>query len=148
MPIIYRELVDTDMPQLLTLATEIHNEHRDRWPKLYGDTPYLDKLDAYDYHEGAFEEGKLVGLLLAQRKRYPGVEDSHAMNITHLGILNGYRGVHIGTELVRLFQENCRETGNTRITLGVDSLNVGALEFYSGLGFAEYRKQLYIEVEP
>lgn len=89
-----------------------------------------------------------MGILLAQKKQYPGVEDSHAMNITHLGVLQGYQGTHIGSGLMQLFQDHCRETGNTRITLGVDSLNVEAIMFYSGLGLAEYGKHLYIEVEP
>lgn len=146
MPIIYRELKNEDWPQLLKIVTDIHKEHRDRWPNLYGPTPYLDKLIAYDYREGAFEGDKLVGIILGQKKRYPGVLDSRTMAITHLGVLNGYRGIHIGKGLVSLFQDYCRETGNAKITLSVDSLNVGAVAFYLTMGFAEYKRDFYLEV--
>jgi GNAT superfamily N-acetyltransferase len=57
-----------------------------------------------------------------------------------------YQNYHIGSLLLRRVVEWAKSKQINRIELKVYSFNTGAIEFYSGKGFKELNKTMYLNL--
>jgi ribosomal protein S18 acetylase RimI-like enzyme len=89
----------------------------------------------------AWDEARLVGSALLRWEGPFNAEVAAALpQQVELGFLQiepSYRGRGIGTALLRLAEQRCRERGITRLGLAVATDNDRALRLYQRLGYAD-----------
>lgn len=85
-----------------------------------------------DFLEGAWEDGRMVGYLRAERGRFDRV--AHTAYIV-VGILASHRGQGIGTALLEHVTGWARTSGVRRLELTVECRNGAARHLYEKSGF-------------
>lgn len=83
-----------------------------------------------DYLAAVLPDGRIVGKIGIQYDKPPGAGTLHQFDV-----IEGLRGQGIGTMLVARAERLIREHGWSRITLGVEESNEGAIRLYRRLGY-------------
>lgn len=128
------------------------------FPIAYNDTFYEDVVQRGDQNlnKFAYWRGRVVGALCARIETVEG-EDRKRIYIMTLGVMAGYRGRQVGTQLIASLLEYCEGqlegdlTGVDEIALHVQISNEGAIKFYtSRFGFVqgEMVENYYRRIDP
>lgn len=108
---------------------------------------------------GAFEENKLIGILELSHEKW-----NNRLRISNIHIESDYRKLGIGSKLMDIAIQNCREIEARGIVLETQSCNYPAISFYRKCGFEligfdlthysdddvkkkEFRMEFYLEVK-
>jgi ribosomal protein S18 acetylase RimI-like enzyme len=84
----------------------------------------------------AFQESKAIGIAVCFRG-FSTFSARPLINISDLGVLPGYRGQSIGTNLLKAVEKKAKEIGCCKITLEVQENNHRARSVYKKAGFAQ-----------
>ncbi len=94
---------------------------------------------------GAFHDKKIVGFLMSYS--YPFREDSNRLYISIIHVLNEYRNIHIGEELLSHIEKIAKNKGFTRLFLHTEATNEKMCNFYEKNGFTRERVQYVKSIE-
>ena len=83
-------------------------------------------------------DGKIVGVAHVERDTSPTIEHSGHCGELGIRLMKGYRGMGIGTELIKVLFDLCKNIGMKLIVLATAATNTSALHLYGKLGFKEY----------
>lgn len=154
--ILIRRFKEEDLPEALRLCAEVREYHRE---VLGG---YFREIDE-DFERDAFLESldgervlafcavtsddAIAGILLAERKFQPYLEEPDTVYVSSLGVFKEYQGNGVGKALMDALYQYCQYNGIKEIKLGVFNKNVSAYKFYENLGFKplEQKMQLWVE---
>ncbi len=111
----------------------------------YGDAEKKTE-ELYEYIEkdkaivlGAFDENKLIGFLWSYQ--YPFRDDKDRLYISILHVNKNYRGMNIGSELMKKIEYLAKERGYDKLFLHAEATNNGACNFYKKHRFNKERIQ-------
>lgn len=93
----------------------------------------------------AVDGDKVVGLLIANKKNAPYLENPIICNIGTLGVIQEYRKQGIGKMLMNEFLTFCKENGIQEIKLGVFNDNKIAYKFYEDYGFKPQEQEMSLK---
>ena len=89
---------------------------------------------------GAFEEGRLVGILGLMRERHAKL--AHKAFVWGMYVAPELRNRGIGRELVKEALKHAREMPGVRqVYLGVNAINLPAVNLYKSMGFEEFGRE-------
>ena len=96
--------------------------------------------------------GRVVGMIELWLRRPSSVPGSAMIQRVHvsLGIAvdAGWRGRGVGTALLQAAEDWARERGATRMALGLDAFNAGALRLYERMGYETWGMEMDKEIQP
>lgn len=151
---------DTDALDALDHGSAMHHAAVDpeRWQ-----VPSLKEVAAHRRHwrnakprdealVAVAEDGRVVGMVELWLRR-PSAVPGSAM-IQHVAVGLGiavdpaWRGRGVGTALLRAAEAWARERGATRMNLGLDAFNTGALRLYERMGYETWGLEMDKAIEP
>ena len=149
-----RRIVTADLPQLLELAREVREHHR----KVLGgyfqpldDDVELKCLSVWSENANniclvAEDNGKILGMILGERKNNLWLEKPCVIVIHNFGVLQSMRGKGIGKMLMDAFYRECQIQGIQEIKFGVFNKNKTAYDFYLHYGFEPQEQKMSMMV--
>lgn len=93
----------------------------------------------------AVDGNKVVGLLIANKKNAPYLENPIICNIGTLGVVQEYRKQGIGKMLMDEFLAFCKKNGIQEVKLGVFNDNKIAYKFYEDYGFKPQEQEMSLK---
>lgn len=150
-----KKLQEQHVPQVLNLCREIREYHRkilDGYFIIQDDELERNQLLNFIKIENsialiAVDRDKIVGLLLAEQKISPWLENPKTAHISNFGVCEKYRGNGIGKSLMNFFYNVCEENGIKEIKLGVFNKNEKAYRFYHEYGFEPQEQRMSLKVK-
>ena len=145
-----RKIVSADLPQLLELAREVREHHREVLNGYF--TPQDDNMEARciaAWMENddnvclcAEESGKVLGMILGESKNNSWLEKSKVIVIHNFGVVASARGQGVGKKLMDAFYLQCKNKGIQEIKFGVFNKNKTAYDFYIHYGFEPQEQKM------
>lgn len=155
MNIMIREIRETEIPMLKDFLYEavFIPQGAEAPPRAVVDTPELQVYvrdfgrQAADLGLVAEVDGKVIGAVWARIMEDYGHIDARTPSLA-IALFKAYRGLGIGTELMRAMFTRLAEKGWGQVSLSVQKLN-GAVRLYRRLGFkvADENSEVYIMVK-
>lgn len=150
-----RKLQEADIRQALELCDEAREHHRE---VLGG---YFAPIDeAFEMQEllrmiedekllclVAEDEKNLLGLLVAEWKTSPFLENPKVAHIHNFVVSKASRGQGVGHLLMDEFMLECRKRGADEIKLGVFNANEVAYRFYENYGFKPLEQRMNLKLK-
>lgn len=150
-----RKIVSADLPQLLELAREVREHHREVLNGYF--TPQDDNMEArciaaWAENESnicltAEENGKVSGMILGECKNNPWLEKPKVVVIHNFGVRKSLRSRGIGKMLMDAFYRECQNRGIQEIKFGVFNNNKAAYDFYIRYGFEPQEQKMSMMVK-
>ena len=131
---------DPDGSDLNIIPSE---ENRKRWMN-FVETLIESETGALKF---AVERGKPIGYVLYSWRITPLELKKKAGTIYDLFVLREYRRRGIGTSLMKKAIEDLRNHGVEIVRLNVLSKNINAIHLYEKLGFREFLKIMYLQLD-
>lgn len=93
----------------------------------------------------AVDGDKVVGLLTADKRNLPYLENSVICSVGTFGVTREYRRQGIGKMLMDKFLAFCKENGVQEVKLGVFNDNRAAYKFYEDYGFQPQEQKMSLK---
>lgn len=147
-----RNATEQDIGQMLVLANEIREHHRQLLGGYF--KPQTDEIEKnvivrhIDDPENNFafvavdDDNKVQGMLWAEKTPSPWLVQKNVVNISNIGVFNTARGHGIAGMLMDEFVKICKDQGVQEIKLGVYNKNEVARKFYQKYGFEEQAQRM------
>lgn len=155
MSIEIRKIRDSDMPQILELAREVREHHREFLDGYFA--PQDDNKEReiillwvnnpQNICLLAEENEKILGMILGEFRQKPEREKSQIIIIHNFGVFKEIRGQGIGKMLMNEFYKECKIRGIEEIKLGVFNKNKTAYEFYERYGFEPLEQKMSLMIK-
>ena len=145
--LIYRRATPADLISICQLGNEVNQLHHEHFPQLFSAVNELDR-DAAHWHsaitDGACfvaelaQESSIVGFISAQTGKETAsmLQPQSFCRIATVGVNAAYRGLGIGTQLMKEVEQWATAQHCTEIRLNVFEFNQQAIALYQELGFA------------
>ena len=143
---IIRRSLETDMPDILKLLSQVLEVHHQGRPDLFkgGVRKYTDselaeliKDDSKPIFVGVDESQRVLGYAFCVFVQHEGdniLTDIKTLYIDDLCVDEEIRGQHVGKQLYEYVLGFAKEQGCYNVTLNVWALNEGAMKFYESCG--------------
>lgn len=155
MTIQVRKMQNEDLEQVLKLCDEVRGHHRNILGGYFA--PQDDEMEKNVLLDTMEKENKLplvatdsddiVGMLLAEIRQTPWLENPKIANIFNFGVFEKARGQGIAKLLMDAFLEECKKEGIKEIKLGVFNKNIGAYNFYKKYGFEDQEQRMSLKIK-
>jgi diamine N-acetyltransferase len=158
MDIKIREAVIKDYEGLCEIYAELDEHHRLNHPELFIKPEDYPRAKEYvtetinDSNRALFVaeiDSKVVGFAecyIQKSSSFPVIRNRKWVQLDNISVKEEYRNYHIGSLLLKevFHWAKCKEI--YRVELKVYSFNKNAIEFYSGKGFEELNKTMYLNL--
>ncbi len=131
-----------DIDDLLELINSLIDEQADIWMR--EPVTRNEQIDWLSRRLAAIEKGEVVQIVAEAQGHVVAntdvtIKTGQRSHVGDIGIIikQGYRGIGIGTEMLKQLIERARERGLKIVTLGVFATNKRAKHVYQKLGFCE-----------
>lgn len=155
MQIKVRKINDNDVTNLLALASEVREHHREILNGYF--VPQDDEIEANCIKKWvnddcnicllAEEDREIKGFILGEAKTNVALEKSRIITIHNFGVLKNLRGSGIGKQLMQSFYQECQAKGIQEIKLGVFNKNKSSYAFYEKFGFEPQEQKMSLMVK-
>lgn len=158
MEIEIREAVISDYESLCEIYAELDEYHRLRHPELFIKPDDYARAKEYiseavnDSNKALFVavvDSKVVALAesyIQKSSSFPVIKKREWVQLDNIAVKREYQNCHIGSLLLKRVVEWTKSKQIDRIELKVYSFNNGAIEFYSGKGFKDLNKTMYLNL--
>lgn len=155
MTIQIRKMKLQDIEQVLKLCDQIREYHRNILDGYF--THQDDELEKEILLESlhsddklplvAVDENEIVGVLLAEKRNTPWLENSKIAHIFNFGVVEEARGKGIAKLMMDSFFAECKKEDIKEIKLGVFNKNTIAYNFYQKYGFEPQEQRMSLKVK-
>lgn len=153
MSIEIRKFEENDVIQAVELCNEIREYHRELlngyFAPINRDFEEKSLLSTIGSDNSfaivAVDGDKVIGLLIANKKSAPYLENPIICNIGTLGVIHTYRKQGIGKMLMNEFLTFCKKNGIQEVKLGVFNDNKVAYKFYEDYGFKPQEQEMSLK---
>lgn len=146
--------------RIVIITSEIANKYKEEIAKLYYDNVHSclyfehytineanTKIDSFVDHINSgtalgfavLDDDKLCGFIWAYQQQF---REEQRMYVNEIRVLDEYRHIGIGTELLMLVEDEAKKRKIGAIYLHTEANNVDARKFYDACGYKEERIQL------
>ncbi|MDP4127558.1 MAG: GNAT family N-acetyltransferase [Bacillota bacterium] len=158
MDIKIREAIINDYESLCEVYDELDKHHRLNHPELFIKPDVCARTKEYisetinDSNKKLFVadlDSKVIGIAecgIQESSYFPVFKKREWIQLDSIAVTEEYQNHHIGTLLLEKVIEWAKSKGINRIELKVYSFNKQADEFYSGKGFKDLSKAMYINL--
>lgn len=158
MDIKVREAVINDYESLCEIYTELDEHHRLSHPELFVKPENCARAKEYimeainDSNKALFvavADSKVVALAecyIQKSSDFPVIKKRAWVQLDSIAVKREYRNYHIGSLLLKKVEEWAESNDISRIELKVYSFNKDAVEFYTGKGFKDLNKTMYLDL--
>lgn len=101
------------------------------WETVPEDFQFYETLVEDGFSLGAYEAGQLVGVALAEVRRW-----NRSLMIWEFHVLEGYRRQGVGRQLMDILEGRARAAGLRIMEVEAQNTNTPAIQFYRQMGFA------------
>lgn len=138
-----RELTKDDIDLMVDIAVT-HSDGSEQLDRIRTQfQKELSELGSNRYIYGAFIEDKsvaMIQLVLKNADNDPDQADGNTIASAHnLQVDKSFQGQGIGTKMMSFIEDQARKLGKKILTLGVDDINLRAIELYSRLGYKHFK---------
>lgn len=158
MDIKIREAVINDYESLCEVYEELDEHHRLSHPELFIKPD--DYARAKEYITEAINDSnialfvadvdsKVVALAecyIQKSSSFPVIKKREWVQLDNIAVMSEYQDYHIGSLLLKKVEEWAKSKQIDRIELKVYSFNKRAIEFYSGKGFKDLNRTMYLNL--
>ena len=158
MDINIREAVINDYESLCEVYAELDEHHRLSHPELFIKPDDYARAKEYiseainDSNKALFVavvNSKVVAFAesyIQKSSNFPVIKKREWVQLDNIAVKREYQNYHIGSLLLKRVVEWAKSKQINRIELKVYSFNNGAIEFYSGKGFKDLNKTMYLNL--
>lgn len=155
MAIKIRKFEEHDLKEVLELCNEVREHHREILHGYF--TPQDNELEQQGFLSSltsdkdialvAVEDNEIKGLLLAEKRFSPFLEQPRIGYIHNFGVFKKHRHQGIGQLLMQAFLEECKACNISEIKLGVFNANQSAYAFYEDFGFTPQEQKMSLHLK-
>lgn len=158
MNIILRPAVMEDYADLCTIYAELDDLHRSHHPELFIKPPEHSRAMAYiagiiaDDSKALFVAAagdRVVGFAecyVLKASSFPVIRPREWVQLDNIAVLKEYRGQHIGSLFLDKVIQWAKMKEINRLELKVYAFNESAIGFYTGKGFKDLNKTMYLDL--
>ncbi|HYF81953.1 MAG TPA: GNAT family N-acetyltransferase [Clostridia bacterium] len=158
MEIKIREAIIDDYEDLCKIYAELDEHHRLNHPELFIKPDDYARAKEYiseiidDINKALFvaELGsEIIGFAecyILKSSSFPVIKKREWIQLDNIAVRRNYQNCHIGSLLLQKVVEWAKFKEIDRVELKVYSFNKNAIEFYSGKGFKELNKTMYLNL--
>jgi ribosomal protein S18 acetylase RimI-like enzyme len=158
MDIRIREVAINDYEDLCKIYSELDEHHRLNHPELFIKPDGYERAKEYvaeimnDDNKALFVaeiQSKVVGFsecYIIKSSNFPVIKKREWIQLDNIAVRKDYQNYHIGSLLLERVEEWAKFKKINRVELKVYSFNENAIKFYSGKGFKELNKTMYLNL--
>lgn len=158
MDIIIREAIIDDYEELCRVYTELDEYHRSNHPELFIKPEDYARAKEYiseiidDKNKAllvAIMESKIIGFAecnVLKSSNFPVIKKREWIQLDSIVVREGYQNRHVASFLLAKVIEWAKSKEINRVELKVYSFNRNAIKFYSGKGFTELNRTMYLNL--